>query len=141
MADENNALRVELVQADRLVWSGEATMVVARSVTGDLGVLSGHAPLLTLLLDGVVTIHPVEGHTVRGAVLGGFLSVHDNRVSILAEEAQLSDEIDLADAHRRLEQLRSRADVEEAQDDLRRAEAIVRAAEGAENSSSTSSAN
>jgi F-type H+-transporting ATPase subunit epsilon len=140
MADDSG-LHVELVQADRLVWSGRASLVVARSVTGDLGVLPGHAPLLTLLVDGVVTIHPLEGHTVRGAVLGGFLSVHDNRVSILAEEARLSDEIDLADAHRRLEQLRSRADVEEAQDDLRRAEAIVRAAEGAEQSGSASSAN
>jgi F-type H+-transporting ATPase subunit epsilon len=140
MAEDDGALHVELVQADRLVWSGRATMVVARSVTGDLGVLPGHAPLLTLLLDGVVTIHPVEGHTVRGAVLGGFLSVHDNRVSILAEDARLSDEIDLAAAHRRLEQLRSRADVEEAQDDLRRAEAIVRAAE-ADQSGSAASAN
>ena len=138
MADDETGLHVELVQADRLVWSGRASMVVARSVTGDLGVLPGHAPLLTLLQDGVVTIHPLEGHTVRGAVLGGFLSVHDDRVSILAEEAQLSDEIDLADAHRRLEQLRSRADVEEAQDDLRRAEAIVRAAEGADAGSATS---
>jgi F-type H+-transporting ATPase subunit epsilon len=141
MAESETGLHVELVQADRLVWSGRATMVVARSVTGDLGVLPGHAPLLTLLLDGVVTIHPVEGHTVRSAVLGGFLSVHDNRVSILAEDARLSDEIDLADAHRRLEELRSRADVEEAQDDLRRAEAIVRAAEGAEHSGSATSAN
>jgi F-type H+-transporting ATPase subunit epsilon len=141
MAENDTGLHVELVQADRLVWSGRATMVVARSVTGDLGVLPGHAPLLTLLLDGVVTIHPVEGHTVRSAVLGGFLSVHDNRVSILAEDARLSDEIDLADAHRRLEELRSRADVEEAQDDLRRAEAIVRAVEGAEHSGSATSAN
>ena len=137
MAEDETGLHVELVQADRLVWSGRATMVVARSVTGDLGVLPGHAPLLTLLRDGVVTIHPVEGHTVRGAVLGGFLSVHDNRVSILAEEARLSDEIDLADAHRRLEQLRSRADVEEAQDDLRRAEALVRAAEAGDQTTSS----
>ncbi len=61
MAD--TTLRVELVAADRLVWSGEATMVIARTTEGDIGVLPGHAPNLSLLVDGVVDIRTTEGET------------------------------------------------------------------------------
>lgn len=87
-------LHVELVSAERVVWSGEAEMVSARTVDGDLGILPGHAPLLGVLVNGVVTIQGSSTKEVA-AVHGGFLSVADNRVSILAEIAELSHEIDV----------------------------------------------
>jgi F-type H+-transporting ATPase subunit epsilon len=117
-------LQVELVAADRLVWSGEASMVVARTVDGDIGVLPNHSPVLAMMGGGVVTIHAPEGD-VFAAVHGGFLSVADNRVSILAETAELSDEIDVDRARRALEAAGADAD-NHASDvgELRAAEAL-----------------
>jgi len=97
-------LHVELVAADRTVWSGEATMVIARTLEGDLGILAGHQPLLGVLASGPVQIRSTDGGSVVAAVHGGFLSVADNRVSILAEVAELAEEIDEAQARRDLEQ-------------------------------------
>jgi F-type H+-transporting ATPase subunit epsilon len=91
-------LHVELVAADRKVWSGEARMVIARTLDGDIGILPGHIPVLGVLESGPVRIDPVDGDTVMAAVHGGFLSVADNVVSILAEVAELADEIDVARA-------------------------------------------
>ena len=91
-------LHVELVAPDRTVWSGEAATVIARTIDGDIGILPGHAPLLGLLADGVVEIRSPEGEIWVAAVYGGFLSVAQDRVSILAEYAELAHEIDLEQA-------------------------------------------
>ncbi|MDX6276362.1 MAG: F-type H+-transporting ATPase subunit epsilon [Nocardioidaceae bacterium] len=96
-------LQIELVAADRVVWSGQASEVLARTVEGDLGVLADHAPLLSLLVPGVVIITPLEGETVHAAISEGFISVANNRVSILSEDAYLADEIDAAAAQSELE--------------------------------------
>ena len=103
MADMADQLQVELVAADRLVWSGEATMVIARTAEGDIGILRNHAPVLSVLVDGVVEIQTEDGETVVAAVDGGFLSVANNRVSILSEHAVLADEIDVEEARADLE--------------------------------------
>lgn len=95
-------LQVELVSAERLLWSGTASMVIARTVDGDIGVLPGHSPVLALLAGGEVTVRTNDGD-VRAAVHGGFLSVADDRVSVLAEVAELADEIDLARAKKALD--------------------------------------
>ena len=94
MASESATLQVELVAADRVVWSGEAVRVLARTVEGDLGVLANHAPLLSVLVPGVVEIEQAGGERVRAAVSEGFLSVADNRVSVLSEDSFLEDELD-----------------------------------------------
>lgn len=96
-------LTVRLVAVDREVWSGTATSVVAKTVEGDLGVLPGHEPVLSLLVDGVVRITPVEGPVQVAAVHGGFLSVENNTVSLLAEAAELAAEVDVARAEAALE--------------------------------------
>ena len=83
----DKVLQVELVAADRLVWSGQATMVIARTTEGDVGILPNHAPLLSSIIEGVVDVQTVEGETWVAAVDAGFLSVADNRVSILSERA------------------------------------------------------
>ena len=78
-------LQVELVAVERKIWSGEARMVIARTTEGELGVLPGHAPLLGQLAEGgVVTIRTDSGEDVVVAAHGGFLSVTDRGVSILA---------------------------------------------------------
>ena len=87
-------LSVELVSAERRVWSGEASMVLARTTEGELGILPHHTPLLGILVNGVVTIRVSDGSVETAAVHGGFLSVANNRVSILAEIAELGSEID-----------------------------------------------
>ncbi len=96
-------MQVELVAADRLVWSGEATMVIARTTEGDLGVLAHHTPTLSVMVPGVVRIQS-GSEDRKAAVDGGFISVAGNRVSILSEHAQLADDIDVAEARSDLEQ-------------------------------------
>jgi len=78
-------LNVELVSPEKKVFSGEAVSVSARTLEGDLGILTDHAPLLGVLVDGKVTIKGSDGSTNEFNVSGGFLSVSNNRVSILAE--------------------------------------------------------
>jgi F-type H+-transporting ATPase subunit epsilon len=89
------ALSVQLVAADRSVWSGEATIVIARTVDGDLGVLPGHEPMLAELASGVVLARTTDGEVVAAAVHGGFISVENDIVSLLAEVAELAHEIDV----------------------------------------------
>ena len=96
-------LQIELVAADRVVWSGQASEVLARTVEGDLGVLSGHAPLLSLLVARVVEITPLEGEMVRAAISEGFISVANNHVSILSEDVFLAEEVDAAMAQAELD--------------------------------------
>ena len=78
-------LKVELVSPEKKVWSGDAVSVSARTLEGDLGILTDHAPLLGVLVDGNVTIKGSDGSVSEFNVAGGFLSVSNNRVSILAE--------------------------------------------------------
>ena len=78
-------------------------MVIARTTEGDVGILPNHAPLLSSIIEGVVDVQTAEGETWIAAVDAGFLSVADNRVSILAERAEMSHEIDLEKARQDLE--------------------------------------
>ena len=119
-------LEVELVAADRTVWTGEAAMVVTRTTDGELGILPHHAPLLGTLADGTVQIREEAGEQVVAVVHGGFLSVADNRVGILAEEAALAQDIDLGEAQRDLERAKT-SDDDDAAHQVRRAEARIRA--------------
>ena len=96
-------LNVQLVAADRAIWSGTARMVIARTVDGDLGVQPGHALLLAELADGVVTIRTTDGESVVAAVHGGFISVDVDGVSLLAESAELAEEIDVERARQALQ--------------------------------------
>ncbi len=117
-------LNVELVAPDRRVWSGTANMIVARTTEGEIGILPGHEPVLGLLVTGQVTVRTTDGETVLAAVHGGFLSVSDDTVSILAEIAELADEIDVA----RAEEALQRAQEGDADEERRRAETRLRVA-------------
>ena len=118
-------IQVHLVAVERELWNGKAQMVVARTVDGDIGVMSGHSPLLAQLREGFAAriIEP-NGNVLGVAVHGGFLSVTKDGVSILAEDAQLSDEIDVTKARAAYEAAKSQGgDSAEAEAELRRAQA------------------
>ena len=117
-------LHVELVSVERELWSGEANQLIARTTEGEIGILPGHAPLLGQLADGgVVTIYETSGNQLLVAVHGGFLSVTDEGVTILAEVAELAPDIDAARAREALERARREDDVAA----QRRAESRLRA--------------
>ena len=122
-------LQVELVAVEKMIWSGEATMVIARTTEGELGVLPGHAPLLgELAPGGVVRIRPESGDDLVVAAHGGFLSVTERGVSILAETAEISTEIDVERAREALRRAEQDGDDPEALAAARRAESRLRAA-------------
>ena len=122
-------LQVELVAVERRIWSGEATMVIARTTEGELGVLPGHAPLLGQLAEGgVVTIRTPSGDDMVVAAHGGFLSVTNRGVSILAETAEISSEIDVERAREALRRAEGGGDEPEALAAARRAQSRLRAA-------------
>jgi F-type H+-transporting ATPase subunit epsilon len=96
---------VELLMPDRSLWSGEAGMVIAKTIDGDIGVMTGHSPVFGILSPGsLVRIQPaagdddISGADVRAAVRDGFLSVTDNRVSILASVGELADDVEASAA-------------------------------------------
>jgi F-type H+-transporting ATPase subunit epsilon len=130
----DDLMQVELVAADRLVWSGEAKMVIARTTEGDVGVLPNHAPMLSLMVQGIVDVTTSDNETWIAAVDAGFLSVANNRISVLAEHAEMSHDIDLEKARAEFE--RCRVEGAENSNALEKAEAAwaearVRAAEKA----------
>jgi F-type H+-transporting ATPase subunit epsilon len=109
MAD---TMHVEFVAADRRLWSGEATVVNARTTAGEIGIMAHHTPLLSVLTEGQVDVRTVDdGHWVA-AIDGGFISVAENRVSILCARAEMSHESDYEEARRKLEEAKAKEDAE-----------------------------
>ncbi|NBW72814.1 MAG: F0F1 ATP synthase subunit epsilon [Microbacteriaceae bacterium] len=83
-------LRVDLVAADRAVWSGDAKMVIAKTVEGEIGLLPGHEPMLAILGSGEVRITLPTGESIKATADDGFLSVEHDVVTIVARAAQLA---------------------------------------------------
>ena len=116
-------MRVELVAVERRVWSGEANFVFARTTVGEIGVLPGHEPTLAQLEDaGIVRVDATDGNSTTVAVHGGFLHITPSGVTILAESAEISEEIDVARARAALD----RADTSQSEGAAAAARAQVR---------------
>ena len=103
-------LHVEFVVPEGQVWAGTAQRVIAKTLDGDIGVLTGHAPVLGILAEGsLVRILPEDeqtaatGDEVLAAIGGGFLAVSEDRVSILARQAELGQDVDRSDARAALD--------------------------------------
>ena len=95
------ALQVELVSPERILYSGEAEMVIARTTGGgDIAFLSGHAPFIGALAVWPVRIKTSGGDEEVAAVHGGFVEVRDDRVIILSDVAELASQIDAERARR-----------------------------------------
>ncbi len=110
------ALEVHVVTPEREVWAGSASEVVAHGVDGDVGILTGHAPLLIQLAVGPLQIQQDDGGWLKAVVDGGVMHVSTDegatRVDVLATTPQLAAEIDVEAAKRRLEELQGRDDEE-----------------------------
>jgi F-type H+-transporting ATPase subunit epsilon len=129
-------LHVELLMPDRKLWSGEAGLVIAKTLDGYIGVQTGHSPVFGILSPGsLVRIRevpgdPNAGDVVRAAVRDGFLSVTDDRVSILASVGQVASDVDVAAARAELDAAAAEAGSPSAADespDVRYARARIRA--------------
>ncbi len=101
-------LTVRVIAPDKTVWDAQAEEVILPSTTGQLGILSGHAPLMTALDVGVMRVRP-QKDWVSIALMGGFAEVENDEVTILVRGAERGDTINQAQA---------RADYEKAQADL-----------------------
>lgn len=128
-----NPLQVEVVSADRQVWEGEAVNIIARTVEGDIGILPGHEPVMAILVPSVVEIVTVGGTTEILAIDGGFLSVANDHVWVLSQDAITAQQITLDEAHRELAELNTLVDEGRADEEQlhrsRLLQAQVRAAE------------
>ena len=94
MAEERpSRLEVHVVTPEQEVWTGEADMLIATAIDGEIGILPGHAPLLAALDVGRLSIDTGGGRE-EAAVDGGFLHVKDNRVDVLAEHAEMGGDVE-----------------------------------------------
>lgn len=129
-------LKVEVVSADQVVWSGESVNIIAKTVEGDVGILPGHSPMLAVLVPGAVVIFTSDNLREIVAVDGGFISVAQGRVSILSEYASMADEISLTKAEKEFAEAQARLDAgdddEETRKHFRRANAQLLAAQKAQ---------
>lgn len=130
-----NTMRVELVSPEKVLFSGEATMVITRTLGGgDIAFMAGHAPFLAGLTEGNTRIYLADGAVQEVALHGGFVQVANNTVSLLSDVAELASDIDVAraqQAHDAAEAaLRADADDTDAAAALRRATARLAAAGG-----------
>ena len=103
-------LRVELVVPDGEIWSGDARMVIAKTLDGDIGVMASHPPVLGILAEGSVVrvLDPEDGDEAQGgevliAVSSGFLAIAEDRVTILSREAEVGSQVDRAAAQAQLD--------------------------------------
>jgi F-type H+-transporting ATPase subunit epsilon len=121
---------VAIVDPEKELWSGEADFVVARSADGEIGILPGHAPFLGVLKYSRLKVE-AGNDVIVFAVHSGFIEVKDNRVSVLARQAEVASDIDVARARNQAERARERlqqeAEDEEARLALWRAEARLAA--------------
>jgi len=130
----SESMHVEVVSPEKVIFSGEATMVLTRTLgVGDIAFQANHAPFLGAIVECVTKIYTTDGGVQDLAVHGGFVEVSNNRISILSDLAELSGEIDQERARRAMERaeetMRQGHDAE-AEAALRRAHARINAAGG-----------
>ena len=118
-------LQLEIVTAERVVYSDEVDMVVAPGIMGELGILPRHAPLLTALQPGELRIKKDNDETAM-VISGGFLEVFQNKLTILADAAERADEIDMERAETAMKRAEERVKTSSTDTDLARALASLR---------------
>lgn len=130
-------LNIRIIAPDRTVWDAEAQEIILPSSTGQLGILTGHAPLLTALDIGVMRVR-VDKEWMPIVLLGGFAEIENNQLTILVNGAEEASQIDLSEAEKNLDtvtQLLSDASSNkekiEATQKIRKARARVQAATAA----------
>ncbi len=122
-------MMLEIITAERQVFSDEVDMVVAPGIDGQLGILPRHAPLMTMLKPGALTVRKAGEEDMYVAVSGGFMEVLGNRVSILADACERSDEIDEERAQQAVQRAQERLANRSEDMELERAMASLRRAQ------------
>ena len=102
------AFQVSVVTPERVIFEGEANIVIARGVEGEVGIQTGHAPMLLALDIGTLFVREPDGSETRAAVHGGFLDVRNDVCTVLADAAELPDQVDVDRARRAEERARRR---------------------------------
>jgi F-type H+-transporting ATPase subunit epsilon len=120
-------IKLDIVSAERLVFSEDVAEIVAPGVAGQLGILPHHAPLMTMLQPGELLVKK-DGEEIILAISGGFLEVRPDRVIVLADAAERAEEIDVARAEEAVRRAQERMQHPAADVDLPRAEAAIRRA-------------
>ena len=130
-------LNIRIIAPDRTVWDAEAQEIILPSSTGQLGILTGHAPLLTALDIGVMRVR-VDKEWMPIVLMGGFAEIENNQLTILVNGAEEASQIDLAEAEINLEEAThklndasSSKEKIEATQNIRKARARVQAATAA----------
>jgi F-type H+-transporting ATPase subunit epsilon len=124
-----STVKVEVVTPERVVYSGEAQIVVAKGVEGELGILPNHIPMVTPLIIAPVQIKKEDGTSDTLAVSAGFMEVRKDKITILAESAELPDDIDLGRAQAAKERAERRLSEAKAENlDFKRAQLALQRA-------------
>ena len=101
------SLRIELVSPEKIVYQGDAELVIARTSDGEIGFQPGHVPFVGNLVSSVVRVALSDGGVQRIAVHSGFVEVSDNHVALLCDVAELAEDIDIERAKASLESAKS----------------------------------
>ncbi|WP_281883170.1 F0F1 ATP synthase subunit epsilon [Paenibacillus sp. YYML68] len=124
-----STILLEIVTPERKVFAEQASMVIAKGVEGELGILPNHIPLVTPLKIGSVTVKQPQKKDVVIAVNGGFMEVRKDKVVILAESAELPEQIDVDRAKASRERAEKRLkEIKQANVDFKRAELALQRA-------------
>lgn len=124
MADK---FKLSIISPDALFFEGEGEFLEFTSVEGQLGVYANHIPLTTILEPCVMTIHN-DGEKKKAAILGGFIEILKDKITVLAEGAEWPEEIDIERAKASLERAKNRIAAKQEGTDMRRAEAALKRA-------------
>lgn len=121
-------VKVNIVTPDGPVYDSEVAMVIAKTVSGEIGVLPGHIPMVAPLAISAVTLKKEDGSQEVVAVSGGFIEVRPDQISILAPSAEVASDIDLARAKEALKRAEERLQKKQDNVDFKRAESALKRA-------------
>jgi F-type H+-transporting ATPase subunit epsilon len=119
------SINVEAIAADHVIWEGEASTVIARTTEGDVGILAGHEPFLAVIVPCIAEVVEPDGNRIRIFIDQGFISVEENRVSLLSQFGELVSELKLDEVKAELAKSEAEAAADPA--NARAARRVVRA--------------
>ncbi len=118
---------LKIIEPDGMFYEGQASFLEFTSVTGEMGVYANHIPLTTILAPGVMKIHS-DGQVKKAAVMGGFIEIQKDRITVMAEDANWPEEIDVERAKAAKKRAEERLQKKETGLDVTRAEAALKRA-------------
>ena len=118
---------LKIIEPDGMFYEGQSSFLEFASVMGEMGVYANHIPLTTILTPGVVKIHN-DGQVKKAAIMGGFIEIQKDRITVMAENAEWPEEIDVERAKAAKKRAEERLQKKEAGLDMARAEAALKRA-------------